>query len=149
MPIIEQLILSLALVLLCAAVPWLARWIGVWVFASGLLTGIAASVLAAILALPLYPWSDLLVALVALCGGLLLARALPPRFLPLLILLLALSALDIAQIARTGGLTALPASPPPSPTAAPPGPLLYGNLLLELPVGRYNLGIVDLLVLTM
>lgn len=146
--LIEDLILSLALALVCAAVPWLARRVGGWVLGGGLVVGVAASVLAAVLALPLYPWSDLLVALVALSGGLLLGRALPPRFRPLLIPLLVLSALDIAQIALTGGwvpLAAIPLAPHP---ATPSGPLLYGNLILPLRGDTYKVGIFDLLVIT-
>jgi hypothetical protein len=108
--------------------------------------GIALVVSDIVFSLAVYPWTDPVVLLVALTGGLLLGRGMPPRSWPLLILLLVLSALDVLQIALTAS-----SSPPGSSGSHAPGgsdPLLLGNLLLFLPWGRYNIGIFDLLLIT-
>jgi hypothetical protein len=102
----------------------------------------------AVFAVVPYPWSDIIVLLTALAAGILLGRALPPRFRPFLILLLLLSALDIAQTILTGGLTHLPSSPPAHTSAPMSGAMLFLNLSLPLPVGHYLIGIFDLLVIT-
>lgn len=145
---IEQIALSLALALACAAVPWLARRLRNRLLAIGLAVGILLTILGAVLSVAPYPWTDLVVLLVALTGGLLLGRAMPPRFRPFLILLLILSALDVVNIALSGGLTTVPTTPPAHPAAAESGPLPYFNLFLLLPGGHYLLGIFDLLVIT-
>jgi hypothetical protein len=145
---IEQALLSLLLALACAAAPWLAQSLRSSLLVIGLVIGVLLSVLGAALALPLYPWSNLVVLLVALTAGLLVGRSVPPRFGPLLALLAILSALDTLQIALTGGLTPLSHGAPPATAAAPSGPLLYLNVLLHLPAGHYLLGALDLLVLT-
>jgi hypothetical protein len=106
------------------------------------------SLLGVVLALPLFPWSNVAVLLMALTGGLLLGRGMPPRFQPFLILLLVLSVEDAVQTALTGGFTPLPSSPPAHPAAGPSGPLLYLNVYLMLPAGHYLVGIFDLLVIT-
>jgi hypothetical protein len=147
--IIEQSILSLLLALTCAAVPWLARRLRAWPLVGGLLVGIVVSFLGVALSLPLYPWSNLVVLLMALTAGLLLGRGVPPNFWPFLIVLVILSVLDAAQIALTGGLVPVSASSSSAhPAGAASGPLLYLNVLLPLPAGHYLLGIFDLLVLT-
>jgi hypothetical protein len=145
---IEQSALDLLLALLCAAAPWLARGLRSVPLAIGLAVGLALSLLSGFLALPLYPWSNLVVLLVALTAGLLVGRGMPPRFRPFLILLLILSALDVAQIALTGGLAPVPIATATHPNAAPSGPLVYLNFVLLLPGGHYLIGIFDLLVLT-
>lgn len=143
-----SLFLSLLLALVCAAVPWPMRRVSNRLLAGGLVAGVLLSLVAVVLALPLYPWSNLVVLLVALTAGLLLARALPPRFRPFLILFTILSALDVAQIALTGGLTPLPSAVPAHPAHAPAGALLYLNSYLVLPTGHFQLGIFDLVVIT-
>jgi hypothetical protein len=146
--ITEQVVLSLLLALTCAAAPWLTRQMRSWLLASGLLGGIIVSLLSVALALPLSPWSNFVVLLMALSAGLLLARIIPPRFRPFLILLLILSVADAVQTALTGGFTPLPSTPPAHPAAAAGGALLYLNFSLLLPVGYYLVGIFDLLVIT-
>jgi hypothetical protein len=148
MLIIEQSLLSYPLALACAAVPWLALGLRSWLLAGGLIVGILVSVLGVVFALPLYPWSELVVLLMALTGGLLLGRGMPPRFRPFLILLLILSIEDAVQTALTGGFTPLPTSLPAHPATAPSGLLLSLNFYLLLPVGHYQVGIFDLLVIT-
>jgi hypothetical protein len=132
--------LSLALALVCAAIPWLARPLGTWPLAIGLIIGIAVDLIGVVLALPLYPWLDLAVLLVAWSGGLLLGRGMAPRFRPFLLLFLCLSVLDVLL---TAGLSL---SPPP--TAASSTPLRFGDFLLLLPWGRFEINVVDVLLLT-
>jgi hypothetical protein len=146
---IEQTGLDLLLAVACAAGPWLARPLRSWLLAIGLAGGIVLSIVGAVVSLPIYPWSNFVVLLVAVTGGLLVGRGLPPRFRPFLSLLLILSVLDVGQIALTGGLVAAQPGPMPAhPVPSPAGPMLYGNFLLLLPVGHYLLGIGDLLVIT-
>jgi hypothetical protein len=138
--------LSIPLTLLCSAAPWLTRQFKGWLLTLGLGLGIALAVVGIVFSLAVYPWTDLVVLLVAVTGGLLLGRIIPPRFRPWLIVLLVFSTLDILQIALTAG-----SSPPgTSRGQAPSGsdPLLLGNFLLVLPWGRFNLGIFDLLLVT-
>jgi len=81
---------------------------------------------------------------VAVSAGLLLGRALPTKLWPFFLLLLVLSIFDIVQVVLTSG------SPSPGSQSAgtsPPAAQLYGNFLLHLPWGRYNIGIFDLLLL--
>jgi hypothetical protein len=134
------LVLSLALTLICAAIPWLARPLGGWPLAIGLIVGIMVNVLGVALSLPLYPWINLVVLLVAWSGGLLLGRGIAPRFQPFLLLFLCLSGLDVLL---TAGLSL---SPPP--TSASSTPLRFGDFLLLLPWGRFETNLVDLLLLT-
>jgi hypothetical protein len=148
MLILEQAGLSLLLGLACAAVPWLAGRLNSWLLAMGLLLGIMVSVLGVILALPLYPWNNLVVLLTAISGGLLLGRAMAPRFRPFLILLLILSVLDIIQTVLFGGFTPLSSSVSAHAAVAPSGAALFLNVSLLLAVGRYVVGIFDLLVIT-
>ena len=138
--------LSIPLTLLCSAAPWLTRQVKGWLLTLGLGLGIALVVVGIVFSLAFYPWTNLVVLLVAVTGGLLLGRIIPPRFRPWLMVLLVLSVLDILQIALTAG-----SSPPgTSGGQAPSGsdPLLLGNFLLVLPWGRFNLGIFDLLLVT-
>ncbi len=138
--------LSIPLTLVCAAAPWLTRQLKGWVLTLGLGLGIVLVVVGIVFSLAFYPWTNLVVLLVAVTGGLLLGRIIPPRFRPWLMVLLVLSVLDILQIALTAG-----SSPPgTSGGQAPSGsdPLLLGNFLLVLPWGRFNLGIFDLLLVT-
>jgi hypothetical protein len=138
--------LSVLLAFACSAVPWLTRSVKSWLLAIGLAAGLALDVVGIVFSLAVYPWTDLIVLLMALTGGLLLGRGIPPRFRPFLFVLLVLSVLDALQIALTTGST-----PPGSlGGSAPSGsdPLLLGNFLLLLPWGRYNIGLGDLVLIT-
>ncbi len=127
-----------------AAVPWLARRAGRLPLLVAFLLGAALSAVGAVLALPWYPWTDLLVLLVALSAGVLAGRAAPKEPFRLFLVLVILSLLDIVQFVLTSG----PASPGVSaPTG--PSPLDYLNLSIPPPIGRFNLGIFDLLILAM
>jgi hypothetical protein len=140
LPLPLVLILSLALVLVCSAIPWLARPLRGWPLAIGLAIGILVNFLGVVLGVPLYPWIDLAVLVVAWSGGLLLGRGIAPRFQPFLLLFLCLS---VGDLLLTAGMTL---SPPK--TAVGTTPLRIGDFLLLLPWGRFDIGLVDLLLLT-
>lgn len=140
LPLPFVLVPSLALVLVCSAIPWLARSLGGWPLAIGLVVGITANLLGVVLALPLYPWIDLVVLVVAWTGGLLLGRGVAPRFRPFLLLFLCLSGLDVLL---TAGLSASG-----SQTAVGSTPVRFGDFLLLLPWGRFETNVVDVVLLT-
>ena len=144
LPIALVFVLSLLLALVCSALPWLARPLGGWTLVILLIVGIAVGLISLALVLPLYPWSDLVVLVVAWSGGLLLARWVAPHFRPFLLLFLCFSAVDTLQF--TAGLSASSASGPPTPVNSTA--LHLGDFLLMLPLGRFAINIVDLLLIT-
>jgi hypothetical protein len=140
-PIISVLIpgLSFLVALSFGASPWLATKYGRKPLMVGLLIGVTIAIVGSGLALPLYPWTDLVVILIAFAGGVLLGRLLPPKPFPFILILIVLSLLDVAQIVATSGVQAPGGNTPSSP-------LLYGNFIIPPPVGRFNIGIVDILL---
>src|SRR5258708_40062847 len=62
-------ILSIALALISAAVPWLARHLHGWPLVIGLVVGVAVGFIGAVLALPLSLCTDLVVLTVAWSAG--------------------------------------------------------------------------------
>ena len=141
LPLSLVLVLSLALGLVCSAIPWLARPLSSRSLVITLVIGIVANLLALVLALPLYPWIDIAVLVLAWSGGLLLGRGIAPRFQPFLMLFLCLSVIDV--------LVTVGASPlAPHPVAGSSAPLRLGDFLLMLPWGRYDIGLLDFLLLT-
>ena len=137
-------VLSVALALLSAAIPWLARALRGWplilVLVVGLVVGITASILSAVRGLPLTAVTDLMAVVVAWSGGLLLGRGMPARFSPFLLLFLCLSALDV--LLAVGGYPQTPH------TAGSSSPLVAANFVLVLPFGRFAINLADLLLLT-
>lgn len=90
--------------------------------------------------LPLYPWTDVPVIAAALCGGLLMARVLPPRAVPMLVLLSVLAALDAVQLFLPG--------PGPSPASSTHSAAYdYYMLSLPAPLPGFAVGIADLLLI--
>jgi hypothetical protein len=144
LPIALVFVLSLLLALVCSAMPWLARPLGSWTLAIALVVGIAVGLMSLVLALPLYPWSDLVVLVVAWSGGLLLGRWVAPQVRPFLLLFLCFSVVDVLQFAA--GLSASSASGPLTPVNATP--LHLGDFLLLLPWGRFAINVVDVLLIT-
>ena len=146
LPIPLVLVLSLALALVCSAIPWLARPLTGWPLAIALVVGITANLLGVVLVLPLYPWIDLVVLVVAWSGGLLLGRGVAPGFRPFLLLFLCLS---VADVLLTGGLS-LSSQHAAAGSSAASGstPLRFGDFLLLLPWGRFETNVVDVLLLT-
>lgn len=131
---------SVAVGLGCGLVPWAvvrlpSRWAAI--AAAPLLLAIAIGVT---FGLPLYPISDVIVVVFSVLAGLLVGRAMPPRFAPFFVLLLILSALDVAQNAVFSG-------PSTSATGTPDPHFIWLNLRFPLPTGHFNLGFVDLLLI--
>jgi hypothetical protein len=146
LPILIVLGLSLTLTLVCTAIPWLARPLGGWPLAIALVAGIIVDLLGVVLAVPLYPWLDLAVLVVAWSGGLLLGRGIAPRFQPFLLLFLCLSAADVLL---TGSLSLSSHHAAAGSNAAGGStPLRFGDFLLLLPWGRFETNVVDILLLT-
>jgi hypothetical protein len=146
LPVPLVLVLSLALVLVCSAIPWLAHPLRNWPLAIALVVGITANLLGVVLTLPLYPWNDLVVLVVAWSGGLLLGRGVTPNFRPFLILFLCLSAADVLL---TGSLSLSSHHATAGSNAASGStPLRFGDFLLLLPWGRFETNVVDVLLLT-
>ena len=143
-PIVLVLILSIALTLLCSAIPWLARPLHTWPLVIGLVVGLVVgvtlSLVGTVRALPLSPWTDLVVLVVAWSGGLLLGRGIAPRFRPFLLLFLCFSVVDV--------LLALGGYPQTPQRAVGSSPLLSADFILVLPWGRFAINVVDLLLLT-
>jgi hypothetical protein len=142
LPLSLVLVLSLALALVCSAIPWLAHPLPGRLLVIALVVGITANLLGVVLALPLYPWLDLVVLVVAWSGGLLLGRSVAPSFRPFLLVFLCLSAADVLL---TGGLTL---SSHHAVATAGSTPLRFGDFLLLLPWGRFETNVVDVLLLT-
>ena len=133
---------DLALTLASGATAWPLRRVS-----SRALPGLTGSTVLALaagaaLAIPLYPWTNLLVLAFAVSGGVLLGRALPARARAVFMLLL----LSVADLVLNGVPSPLPPLSVPRPPF--PTPLLYGNVVF-LPGGdRSMLGGFDLLLCT-
>jgi hypothetical protein len=132
--------LALLVALAFTVVPWLARQVSSRLLLIGLGGGAVLAILGSVFAVAPYPWTDLVVVLVAVTGGLLLGRVMPLLFWPFLCLLLGLSVVDVVLIVSTYNTT-----PPPGQLT---GAALYATLLLMLPVGAVGVEILDLIVLT-
>jgi len=104
----------------------------------------SAAVLAAgaILGLALYPWTDLPVLGFAIAGGILVGRRLPPRPMPMLVLLAVLAALDAVQIVVSG-----PGPGPGATGGAAPAWYFYGMLVINTAWSHTGVGIFDVLVI--
>lgn len=143
-PIALVFVLSLALVLICSAVPWLARHLRgrhlVIALVVGLVVGVAVGIVGAVRDLPLSPVTDLMVLVVAWSGGLLLGRGIAPRFRPFLLWFLCFSVFDVLQ--AVGGYPVAPH------TAGSTSPLAWATFHLMLPTGPFAINVVDLLLLT-
>jgi hypothetical protein len=133
-------VLSLALALICSAIPWLARQLRFWSLVIALIVGITVGLLGAVLTVPLSPWTDLVVLVVAWSSGLVLGRGMPAHFRPVLLVFLCLSVLDV--LLAVGGYPEAPR------TVASSSPLLHADFLFVLPWGRFEINLVDLLLIT-
>ena len=133
--------LSFVFALVLGAFPWLTKSFGWKPLVACLVLGIAVAIVGAVFSIVPFPWTDVIVLVVALSGGILVGRAIPKRFTPMFLLLLAFSALDIAQSILTSGGSS-------SSNSVSTSPFYYGNFLIPLPLGRFNLGILDILFIT-
>lgn len=138
-----SLIISLVLALLCMAIPWGTRQVKTWQVTIAFGIGIVLWVLGAAFSLGWYPWTNIVDFLVAVGAGMLLGRVIHAKFRPFLIFLIVMSILDVTQIV----LTTHPSAPTTQSTSVPAGQL-YANFFLQLPWGKYGIGIFDLLLLS-
>jgi hypothetical protein len=135
--------LAFAFAFIFAALPWFTQRYSWKPLVISFAVGLAITVGGVIFGFVPFPWTDIVVLLVAVSGGILLGRAIPKRFLPMFILLMVFSALDIAQTLLTSG-----GSPSTGTSASVSvSPFLYANFLIPPPVGRFNLGIFDVLLI--
>ena len=129
-------VLSVALALLSATIPWLARRLHdrvlVTALVVGIVVGLAAGLTSAAGDVSLTSVRDLMVLVVAWSGGVLLGRGMPPRFPQFLLLFLCLSVLDV--LLAVGGYPQTPQTPHTATTASV---LVSTNFLLVLPWGRF------------
>jgi hypothetical protein len=131
--------LSFLVAFVFGAFPFLTTRLGRRPLAIGFALGISIAIIGVGFALPLYPWTDFVVLLIAFAGGVLLGRILRPGPFPLVVILITVSLLDVVGNILTSGVQA-----PGGDTAS--SPLLYGNLLIPPPAGRFNIGIGDILL---
>jgi len=96
----------------------------------------------AVLGLALYPWTNLPVLGFAIAGGILVGRRLPPRPMPMLVLLAVLAALDAIQIVASG-----PGPGPGSTGGETPAWYFYGMLVIDTAWTHTGVGIFDVLVI--
>lgn len=131
-----------ALILIAACLvssgAWAARRLSGRLLLGALLLGVGLSVAGVLLNARPYPWTDGLVLLVALSGGIMLGRAIPARFRPFFLLLVILSALDAAQ-------QVLPSGPVSHRSTRPTG-YFYTMFVLDVGTAHSAVGFVDLLL---
>jgi hypothetical protein len=140
LPITLVFVLSVALTLLCSAMPWLARPLPMWTLIIGLVVGVTLSLVDAVLSLPFSLWTNLVILVAAWSCGLLLGRSVAASFRPFLLWFLCFSVIDV--------LLALGNYPQASHSAGGSSPLLYADFVLVLARGRFAINVVDLLLLT-
>jgi hypothetical protein len=138
-----HLLAGLVAALACGLGPWAmagvrSRWLEAGAGAS-----LVAMVVGAVFGLPLYPLSDVVILVFGVCGGTLLGRVMPPKFVPFLVLLMALSVLDVAQNVAFSG----PASASPAPGGGLDPHFIWLNFRVPLPTGHFSLGFADLVVI--
>ncbi len=141
--VLSSLVISLALALLCLAIPRRFQRVSTWQVAVVFAAGLALWILGAAFSLGWYPWTNVADFVVAVGAGMLLGRAIPARFWPFFIFLLVMSSLDVAQIL----LSATHATHSAAQSTNLPADELYANFFLRLPWGKYSIGPFDLLML--
>lgn len=135
-PAALTLVVSYALfALVFSLAPWVLRRVSWAALAIGLGASIIAAAAGILAGARLYPLTDLIPALLAICGGVLLGRIVPPRFRPMAIL--------VAVVAAADSIQALAAS-----NDSRPASYYYAMFILTTPFGRAAIGFADLLVVT-
>jgi hypothetical protein len=124
----------------CGLAPWAAVKLRTRLIAVAAVPFLIILVAGAVFGLPLYPFSDVVVAAFSLLAGVALGRVMPPRFRPFLVLLLILSGLDLAQNLAFAG-------PSPAPNSPPDPHLIWLNVRFPLPGGHFNIGFADLILI--
>jgi hypothetical protein len=135
-------VLSLYIVLavVFGLLPWVFVRVRSWQLAVALVVPIVFGAVGLAAGLNLYPWTDLAVAAIAAGGGILVGRAVPPRFRSMMLLLLVLAILDTAQI--------LAAAPSSAGHDQRPAGQYYVMFVVATSLANNAIGIFDLLVIT-
>lgn len=134
--------MSILAALAVAMIAWSVRGIAQRPLAVVFAGSAVALAAGAVLGLALYPWTDLPVLGFAIAGGILVGRRLPPRPMPMLVLLAVLAALDVIQIVASGS-----GSGPGATGGAAPAWYFYVMLVIDTPWSHTGVGIVDVLVI--
>ena len=134
--------MSVLAALAVALIAWSVRGVSQKLLAVVLAGSGAALAVGAILGLALYPWTNLPVLGFAVAGGVLVGRRLPPRPMPMLVLLAVLAVLDAIQIVVLGS-----GAGPEATGGAAPASHFYGMLVLDTPWTHSGVGIIDVLVI--
>ena len=134
--------MSVLAALAVALIAWSVRGVSQKMLAVVLAGSGVALAVGAILGVALYPWTDLPVLGFAVAGGVLAGRRLPPRPMPMLVLLVVLAVLDAIQIVVFGS-----GAGPEATGGAAPASYFYGMLVLDTPWTHSGVGIIDVLVI--
>jgi hypothetical protein len=133
---------SVLAALAVALIVWPARAVAQKLLAVVLVGSGVALAVGAALALALYPWTDLFVLGFAVAGGVLIGRRLPPRPMPMLVLLAGLAVIDAIQLVALGSGVG-----PEATGGAAPASYFYAMLVLDTPWTHSGVGIIDVLVI--
>ena len=134
--------MSVLVALAVALIAWSVHGVAQRPLAVVLAGSAVALAAGAALGLALYPWTDLPVLGFAVAGGVLVGRRLPPRPMPILVLLAVLAALDAIQIIALGS-----GAGPEATGGAAPAWYFYGMLVIDTPWTHSGVGIIDVLVI--
>lgn len=97
---LQRVFAALAVVL--GIIGWWAREASRWLLAAVLCIGLASATIGALAGADGYPWSNIAVLAVAIGGGVLFGRIVPPRAGPMAVVLALLALLDAAQLLFAG-----------------------------------------------
>jgi hypothetical protein len=132
--------LYVVLAVVFGLLPWVFVRVRAWQLAAALVVPVVFDTVGLATGLNLYPWTDLAVAAIAAGGGILVGRAVSPRFRSMMLLLLVLAILDTAQI-----VAAAPSSAGHGQRAAGQ---YYVMFVVATSLANSAIGIFDLLVIT-
>jgi small basic protein len=132
--------ITLALTVACACVSRPARSAGTRPLAVLLALSAAAWLLGAALSLGWYPLNTVVDVVFAASLGLVVGRAVPARFRPMLVLLIILSVLDTLQVGLSTHFHDT------SQASSLSAGQFYSTVVVKLPIGNYRLGPFDLTV---
>jgi hypothetical protein len=133
---------SVLAALAVALIVWSARGVAQKLLAVVLVGSGVALAVGAVLGLALYPWTDLPVLGFAVAGGVLVGRRVPPRPMPMLVLLAVLAVLDTIQIVALGS-----GAGPEATGGSAPAWYSYGMLVIDTPWTHSSVGIIDVMVI--
>ncbi len=134
--------MSVLAALAVALIVWSMRGVAQTPLAVVLVGSGVALAVGAVLGLALYPWTDLPVLGFAVAGGVLVGRRLPPRPVPMLVLLAILSVIDVIQMVALGS-----GAGPEATGGSAPASYFYGMLVIDTPWTHSGVGIIDVLVI--